>query len=213
MARFSDLYDLILPKVRGCETPIVDVAIRRVLRDYMKATTCWRETIPLSLVPNITDYRLVPRAGGDIAGILWMPNATDASREIRVIDEQHRFPPGYLPDPGAPEGYWQHYPGVVSFDRAPDQTYAIQVTVYKQMTQDPTDDFLPEDTYEHAAETIADGVLKELLSMNTVPWKDTAMATYYNSRYNQAKYAERARLRNGGGRSVSRVRGPLFAGR
>lgn len=210
MARFSDLHDFVLTDLRQIEIPLVDFYIRQVGRDWLKATTQWREVITLALSPGLTDYRLVPAAGGQVAGIIHMPN-TDNSAPMRNMGEGAQFP-GQL-DAGAPDGWWQTFPGLVRFRRAPDQVYVLPVTVYKTLTLDLEDDMLPDDLFDNYAEALAYGVKARLQAMPTKPWTDTTMASVNNTFYTRAKFATRAKLRDGGQTAHGRVAAPLFAGR
>jgi hypothetical protein len=210
MARFSDLHDFVLTDLRQIETPLVDFYIRQVGRDWFKATTQWREVIPLTLSVGLTDYRLVPAAGGQVAGVINMPNA-DSNGAMRNMAEGAQFP-GTL-EPGAPDGWWQTYPGVVRFRRPPDKAYALQVTVFKTLTLDVQDDMLPDDAFDNYAEALAYGVKARLQAMPTKPWTDNTMAAVNNTFYTKAKFAARALLRDGGQTAHQRVVAPLFAGR
>lgn len=213
MANFKDFYDYIMPALRGVEGPMVDFELRKAVRDWQRSTTMWREAVPLTLQVGKTDYRVEPKDSGITAGILSMPYPTDPSRSMDSIDEGHRWPEGYLPDAGVPDGWWQLYPGVFRVNRAPDQAYPIMVLIFKQMSQDPSDDFIPDDLFDQYAEKIASGALSQLLAMPAKPWRDTTMATYHALQFTKAKQALRAKLRRGGSIASSRVRAPAFAGR
>ena len=213
MARFSDLHDYIVPSVRGCEMPAIDFEIRKALRDWQRSTTQWRERIPLTMQPGITDYRLVPSNGGVVAGVISMPHPTDAGRTISEAPESMRWPTGYVADAGTPSSWFQLYPGVITFNRPPDVAYPMIVDVYKQIAQDPDDDAFPDDEFEHNASDIASGVLAQLLAQPAKPWRDLTLATYHNTVFTKAKLALRAKLRRGGGAGSMRVAAPRFAGR
>jgi hypothetical protein len=213
MAKFSDLYNEILPQVRGADEPIVDYNIRRVARDFLKATTLWRESIPVTLKAGMVDYVLVPNEGGLVAGILNLPRVDDASRTMNEINQGSQPPATYMPEAGKPDGYWQLYPGTFTVNRPPDVDYPITVDVYKQPTQDPDDDFLPDSLVEYYYEPLAAGVLARLMAMPTKPWRDTTLATFFNTEYTKAKFAARAHVRNGAQRNNQRIQAPIFAGR
>lgn len=213
MAKFSDLYDGVMKEVRGAEPPTIDYNIRRIGREFLKATTLWRESIPITLRAGAIDYRLVPNQGGLVAGILNLPRVDDASRTMNELNEGNQTPATYLAQAGKPDGYWELYPGVFKINRPPDVDYPIIVDVFKQLTLDPDDDFLPDDLVDYHQDALVAGVLARMKSMDSVPWRDTTMATIYNTEYNREKFAVRARLRNGSQRNNMTVVAPVFAGR
>jgi hypothetical protein len=213
MARFSDLYDYVLSKCRGVDPPMVDFYIRQIGRDFLQATTLWRESIPITLRQGMTEYRLVPLQGGLIAGIRNMPRVDDPSRTMNELNENTQRPAGYVSAPGQPDGYWETFPGTFSINRPPDQDYPILVDVFKKLSLDPDDDYFPDDVLDHHAEALAAGVVARLQSMGAVPWRDTQMATINYTEYTKEKFAVRSRLRNGSARNNQRVAAPRFAGR
>jgi hypothetical protein len=213
MARFADLYDYILPSVRGCDQPVVDFEIRKAVRDWQRSTTIWRESVPLTLKAGITDYRVVPSNGGLTAGIISFPYPTDPSRTMTEVTEGQRWAEGYMPEPGTPDGWWQLYPGVIRLNRPPDQDYPVTVGIYKQLSQDPDDDFLPDDLYDNYAEKLSSGALAQLLAQPAKPWRDLQLATYHNTIFTKAKLTLRGKLRRGGSQGQQRVVAPFFAGR
>lgn len=213
MANFKDFYDFIMPVLRGVDPPMVDFELRKAIRDWQRSTTMWRESVPLTFQPGVTDYRIEARDGGLIAGILSMPRPNDPSKDMPSVTESHRWPEGYLPEPGTPDGWWQLYPGVIRINRPPDVAYPVTVLIYKQLTQDPSDDYVPDDLYEDYAEKVASGALAQFFAMPAKPWRDTSMASYHMMNFTKAKQALRAKVRRGGATAQPRVKGPTFAGR
>lgn len=213
MANFADLRDYVLPEIRGVEPETVDFYIRQVARDFLKATTLWRETIILPLTVGATDYRLSPRNGGQVAGVLDVGSATGATQPLHNLPESARPAPGVVVEPGEPDGWWQVYPGVIKLRRPPDKVYQLPIQVFKQLTQDPSDDLLPDEAFDSYAEELAYGVRARLHAMPSKPWTDTTMATVNHGFYTRAKFAIRAKIREGGSYSHSRVVAPRFAGR
>jgi len=213
MANFSDLRDYVLPELRGIEPETVDFYIRQVGRDFLKTTTLWRETILLPLQVGLTDYRLTPRNGGQVAGVLKVGRADNSGGVVHNLREAERPGPGFVADAGEPDGWWQVYPGVIKLRRPPDKVYQLPILVYKQLTLDPSDDLLPDEAFDVYAETLAYGVKARLHAMPSKPWTDTMMATVNNGLYTQQKFAVRAKLREGGAYSHGRVVAPRFAGR
>lgn len=213
MATFVDFYDFIIPSCRGIEPPIVDFEVRKAVRDWQRSTTMWREVVPLTLRAGVTDYRIVPINGGITAGIYSMPDPQQLNQFLSELDEAHRWPEGYLPQAGPPDGYWQLYPGVVRFNRAPNVDYPISVGIYKQMSQDGADDYIPDELFSEYADKVASGALAQILAQPGKPWRDVNMATWHNTNFVKAKLALRAKVRKGGSHGQSRVVAPFFAGR
>jgi hypothetical protein len=213
MANFEDFYDFIVPSCRGIDLPIVDFEIRKAVRDWQRSTTMWREIVPLTLLQGVTDYRIVPANGGITAGIYSLPDPQRPDGFLREMAEVARYPEGYLPAPGPPDGYWQLYPGLIRLNRGPDQSYPITVGIYKQMSQDASDDYIPDDLFDQYADKVASGALAQLLAQPGKPWRDLNMATWHNTSFTKAKLALRAKLRKGGSHGQARVTAPFFAGR
>lgn len=213
MAQFADLYDYVIPEVRGVETETVDFFARKVIRDYLQGTTLWREVLTVPLIPGHTDYKLTPRQGGIVAGILSVPRLDDASRAMHNADEGERWPKAYLPDPGKADYWWQTYPGLISFNRPPDVNYTLQIEVFKKLSLDPADNYIPDFIFEQYVEDIAYGVKALLQAMGSKPWTDLNQATINNTFYVKGKLATRGKIRGGGAQAHSRVVAPLFAGR
>lgn len=211
MAVFSDLYDLIRSNIRGVEEPTIDMYTRLVTRDFLKATTLWRETLTVQVMPGITEYNISARSGGLVAGILEVLNPPQSLR-VKNVDESRRMDPILL-EPQRPDGWWSLYPGVISFNRVPDANYTFLVKTYKQLTQDPTDVYIPDEVFDNYGDDLAEGVKARVLAMPSKPWTDTNMATVANTLYIKSRSAIRAKIRNGGAAGHSRVVAPLFAGR
>jgi hypothetical protein len=213
MATFQNFYDFIIPYCRGIDQPLVDFQLRQAVRDWQKSTTMWRESVPFTLKQGMTDYQVQPSSGGVTAGIYSFPYPTDASRGMEELPEVSRWSEGYLPEPGTPDGWWQIYPGVFRLNRPPDKDYPITLGIYKQMSQDPDDDYIPDDLFENYAQSVASGALAQILAMSSKPWNDTTMATYHNTEFVKAKLALRSKMRRGGNAGRMRVVAPFFAGR
>lgn len=211
MAKFKDLYDHVLPTIRGADLPLVDYHIRRVLRDFLKKTTTWREVIPVILAPGLTDYRISPASGsGQVGGVLSVVDPSTNRSLVGLTEGNRRL---ISTDPGDPAGWYQLYPGIITFDRPPENPTTLDVSTYKVITLDPSDDYFPDDVYDNYADYIANGVMAQFQAMPAKPWSDPTMATVNNTLYKKAMYALRARIRAGGGSAPTRVQSPLFAGR
>lgn len=212
MATFADMYDFIVPEVRGVELETVDFFTRQVCREFLTFTGLWRETLQLPLSIGKVDYRISPRAGGAVAGIMRVGGINNA-KEMANADKGNRPQLGQSIDPGIPNAWWSDYPGLISFNRPTDAVYMVPIEIYKKLSLDPTDKLIPDLLFDNYVEPLAYGIKAQLHKMPSKPWTDTTMATMNNTFYTKAKFAVRAKLRDGGANAHARVRAPLFAGR
>ena len=211
MATFNDLYNFVMSDIRGVEPELIDFHIRNTVRDWLGATTQWRELLTLVTTPGMTSYALTPRAGGQVAGILRFGDV-ESSFDLPCADEGHRRLI-QVTTPAKPCAWRQVYPGVIEFQGVPDAAYTFQLEVYKRLTLDPTDDMIPDDVFDTHAEDLSYGVKARLQAMTAKPWTDPTMATVNNTLYTKAKFATRARVRSGGQLGNSRVSAPSFTAR
>lgn len=58
MSALADFYDLLLPELPGIATPMVDLHLREVARDFCTKTSAWREDLTaIDLVAEQGTYR------------------------------------------------------------------------------------------------------------------------------------------------------------
>lgn len=208
MAAFSALYDYILPYVPGCETPLVDVTIRRVLRDFYKRTTLWRETFTFATTAGQTLYQLIP-SSGKVASIL---TVEINQQRIGSLPEEKRPAPAAVTaqDASTPNGWYSTYPALLSLN--PKPTAGIPVVVEAAITL-PLDIAVltfSDDTFNEFGEEIGSGVVGAMMSMPGKPWTQPKAAGEYLGKYVRCVAAVRARLRDGGQPNASTLHAPRF---
>lgn len=208
MAAFAALYDHILPFVPGVETPLVDVTIRRVLRDFFKRTTIWRETFTFNTTLDQPLYQL-QASSGSVASIL---SVEVAGAPIDPLPEDKRLPPAQAAarDASTPTAWYSTYPSLLALD--PKPTAGISVVVNAAVTQ-PLDagvTTFPDDVLNEYGEEIGSGVVGVLMAMPGKPWTQSKASGEYLGKYVRCVTATRAKLRDGGQPNASRLTAPRF---
>lgn len=187
---FSALHELVLPYLPGADTPIIDSTIRKVVREWMKRTTCVRQTFQFNTANGLSDYQLLP-GSGQVASIMavWQDPAADP---LRVATEDLRR----TSSPARPTHWWEMIPGVVKFYPTPNGIYPITVNAVLTLTQ--TDTTLPEELVANYGEQLTSGVLSMMMSMPGKPWTQSKAAIDMGRVFNGAIKTERAKIRDGG---------------
>lgn len=187
---FSALHEQILPYLPGADTPIIDSTIRKVVREWMKRTTCIRESFAFDTAAGVSDYQLNPTTGlvSSIMAV-WQDPASDplpaATEDIR------RNVPS-----ACPTHWWEMIPGVVKLYPTPDAVYPI--TVNAVITLGHTDTEMPEELVSAYAEDITSGVLSMMMSMPGKPWTQSRAAVDMGRVFNGAIKTVRGKIRDGG---------------
>lgn len=209
MANLDSFNPLVVPYLPGAEIGVLRLHARRVLREFLRRTTVWREQISFPTVGTSAMYRFAPTSG-EVASILRvyragqqrpLPVATEIARSANVAE-------------GEPRAWHAALPQVVSLYPAPDGVYAMVAEValsipIQQLA--PDDDAFDEDVFAHHGEDIASGIIGYMMAMPGKPWTQVKMATTYLQRYENAMRALRARVRDGGQTNVSTLHGPRIA--
>lgn len=196
MANFSALYDYILPYVPGVETPLVDVTIRRVLRDFYKRTTIWRETFTFNTTADQPLYQLVP-SSGSVAAIM---SVEVAGRPIGVLPEDKRPTPAVAAAQEAttPSSWYATFPALLALNPKPLGGISVVVSAAITLSLDLAALTFSDDTFDEFGEEIGSGVVGALMSMPGKPWTQNKAAGDYLGKYVRCVSATRARLRDGG---------------
>lgn len=187
---FSAMHNLVLPFLPGADLPIVDNTIRKVVREWMKRTTCIRETFVFNTVAGVSDYQLTPTFG-QVASIMavWGDPSADP---LKVITEELRRNAA----PARPYGWWEMIPGVVKMYPTPDGVYPITVNAVVQLTQLQTT--MPEELVANYGEELANGVMAMMMSMPGKPWTQSKAAMDLARSFNGAIRTVRGKIRDGG---------------
>lgn len=188
---FSTLHDQILPYLPGAEVPIVNLQIRKVVREFMKRTTLIRESFEFALSPGFSAYRLTP-AFGQVSSVLSVKHVED-EHIMPSLPEESRSP---VPQSGRPSAWFTAIPDIVTLYPNPDVVYNISVQAVLTLTQ--TDVVLPEELVAHNSEAIAAGVLATMMGMPGKPWTQTQTAKENGRVFAGVIKTIRGNLRDGG---------------
>ncbi len=215
MANLASLYELVLPYLPGAEVPVVQLHARRVLREFLRRTTVWRERVTFNTaLPGVgvsETYRYAPTSG-EVAATLAvyvdgssspLPVATEATRA------NHRL------QPAPPRGWYSNAAALLSFWPQPDAVYAIEadVTLVIPIMQSAAgDDTFPDDVFAEYGEDIAAGVIGYMMAMPGKPWTQMEAGQIYLRRYENRIRSLRGRLRDGGQPNASTMHGPRIVG-
>lgn len=199
---FSRLYDQVLPYIPGAELPIVDVQIRKALREFMKRTTLIREDFVFPTLDGSPNYALTP-AFGQVASVLrvFLDN-NGTNRELPVRGEDLRYP---NVDNNAPDSWWTSVPSVLTLYPTPNAAYSVSVVAVVTLKQDDTT--FPEELATNYAEIIAAGAISALMAMPGKPWTSSANSQAAGRTFSDGIKTIRGGLRDGGQPNQSTFRG------
>jgi len=200
---FSRLYDQVLPYIPGAELPIVDVQIRKALREFMKRTTLIRQTFTFPTVAGFPSYQLTPTFG-QMSSVLqvFLDNTDGHELELPVRTEEQRYA-GV--SPGQPNSYWSTLPNVVMLYPTPNDVFQISAIGVVTLKQDDTT--FPEELLDNYAEIIAAGAIAALTAMQGKPWTSSPSSQAAGRTFSDGIKTIRASLRDGGQPNQSTFRG------
>lgn len=190
MKAFNDLYDFILPYLPGAEQGIVDLHIRRTLREFFARTTVWRETFVFNTVGGVAAYRLQPSIG-TVASVL---TVEIDGKPTTAIPEDMRTNPA----PGAAERWYSLIPETFVLYPSPSGVQAIRVDAAITLPVDGSLREFPDDVYNAHAESIAAGVISSMMAMPGKPWSQRESSLLYSRVFGSAVRDLRGKLRDGG---------------
>lgn len=186
----SILYDQLLPYLPAVETPLLDVQIIKVARDFFKRTTLLREQFTFTTVAGVAEYRLIP-SYGEVSAIMdiWPGSSVNP---LKVITEARRP----RADAAEPRGWFAMLPDTPSLYPTPDDAYTFTVNAAIRPRSDATE--LPGEYVTQYLEEIAAGVLAVMYGMPGKPWTQSKSATEAGRMYAGAVKTIRATVRDGG---------------
>lgn len=201
---FLDLYDHVIPYLPGAETSVVDLQIRRTLKDFFRRTTLWREDVPVTILPDQTLYALVPSTPiARVAHVMRVGHGPHAI-DLAPVPEHYRMAPGYV-DTRA--GWWvQNLPYIHLRTTEPTAVVSCALT----LTVEPGVLEFPEWVLNNHVEIVSAGILAHMMSMPGKPWTQLDLAGVHWKRYSSGVLAERAQLRDGSRPNASTMTGPRF---
>lgn len=203
MATFDQLYDFTLPTLPGAEPGIVDFHIRRVLREFFKRTTVWREVFTFDAIPATATYTLQPTTG-TVAAVM---RVDVNNRYVPPVPEEKRDP--WVPS-GVPYGWYELLPQVLSLYPVPSSAVPVRVEAAITLAVDGSDRTFPDEVFSEHAEAIAAGVIGAMLMIPGKPWTKRDAAGTYSRIFGSAVRDTRGKLRDGGQPNQSTFTGPRF---
>lgn len=205
---FSALYDNILPYLPGVETGVVDLQIRKALREFFKRTTLWRETFAFATVADQPLYQLLP-ATGTVHSII---GVTVNDTPIGVVTEEARPAPAQIlaQEAATPTGWYSTYPSLISLLPKPSVGHAITVEAVITLPLDSAVVTFPEEAFNQYGEELASGALAILMTMPNKPWTNEKASGIHAGKFVRTCISVRARLRDGGRPNATTARGPRF---
>lgn len=209
MAVFSDLYDFILPSLPGAETGMVNLTIRRVLRDFFKRTTLYRESYSWTATAGKALYQLLPTAGAVHSILAVTVNGTP----INAMNESDRRPLAIESAiaSAAPTGWYSTYPPLITLVPTPKGGETITADAVLTVPLDNTVLTFPQMAFDEYGEEIGAGVVGVMMNLPSKPWSQSPDIAGMNlAKYARCVIAVRARLRDGGRPNNSTVHGPRF---
>lgn len=191
MATFESLYNLVLPYLPGAETPIVDLHIRRALRDFFKRTTVWRERFEFDTTPAISSYQLQPSTG-TVAAVM---NVHVRGNYVHPVPEDKRDP---FRDAAEPNGWFTLLPQVINMYPTPNVVVPVSVEAAITLPVEDTLRIFPDEILEEHGEAVAAGVISGMMMMPGKPWTQRDAAGTYSRIFGSAIRDTRGKLRDGG---------------
>lgn len=222
---FSEFYDHILPYLPAVETPLVDYHIRRVVREFCRRTTIWRQVVNFTTEIGEDEYLFRPYTVLPVdAGLseqyalteddIWEPisilSVTVDGRTIPPVPEEYRRVPGQTLQSQRPTGWFSPSPRVIVFNHAPTEELAVALHIVAGLSLEPGVVEVPEMLVADYREVISDGVVSSLKMLAQKPWYDPEGAQIAGRRFVGAVLALRGKLRDAGQPSVSTARAPRF---
>lgn len=200
---FSRLYNQVLPYIPGAEIPIIDVQIRKALREFMKRTTLIRQTFTFPTVEDYNTYQLSPTFGM-MSSVLqvFIDDMDGNERELPVRPEELRYA-GH--ENNQPDSWWSTTPDVLTLYPRPDGVYSVSVIGVVTLKQDDTT--YPEELSDNYAEIIAAGAISALMAMPGKPWTSSGGSQSAGRTFSDGIKTIRAGLRDGGQPNQSTFRG------
>lgn len=205
MSSYDDLYDFILPYLPGAEPGIVDHHIRRVLREFFKRTTVWREVFEFNTTAGAPTaaYALQPTTGV-VAAVL---DVSANGRHIHPVPEESRDPRA---TPAVPTGWYSLIPQVLVLYPKPNGITPIRVEAAITVAPDGEDRTFPTDVFTEHAEALGFGVVGAMMMMPGKPWTQRDSSLTYSRLFGSAIRDTRGKLRDGGQPNQSTFSGPRF---
>lgn len=206
MLPYLDWYDHTLPYLPGAETGVLDFHIRKILREFLRRTTVWRETITLTPLVGSYSYALVPANPGAIVAAVLSVGDSGNMNHFPVLPENYRPAPGYA-DASRPRGWYVQALPYINLYGAIGPT-GVQCVL--TLTLEPGVLEFPDFLLNQYSDIIGAGIVASMMAMPGKPWTQFEVAQVHWRRYVNGMLALRAELRDGGQPNSGRFTGPRF---
>lgn len=209
--KLSEFYDFLLPELPGCTTDFLDYHLRKVTREYCKATSCWRATgDPIDVEAGLADYPVyAPETQAEVVRItainlagslLWRTSSALPSRA------ELECPPRYGPNdpPFTLSGDLRTLTLATREVPTADLAAALLLEAALRPVEDAKT--LPTFLKSEHSEALRYGVLSRLMAMGKKPWTDRELALVYLTQWNAALGQGANDAQEGNTRAPLRVR-------
>lgn len=208
MAQFSDFYDHIFPFLPSVHPAVVDLQLRKTLKEFFRRSTYWREDIPFTLQVGTDLTTLRPTQPGAVVSHIL--TVTLDGQQLGVAPETARRAPGVTAQNAKPRGWFSRISDILEFTDVADANYGGVAQVTLNLSMDPTEKDVPDAVLEHYGDLIGAGCVGALMMMPAKPWTQPEASRPYLNRFAAGVLALRAQLRDGGQPNASTLRGPRF---
>lgn len=192
MAVLSDLHNHVVPFLPGAETTMIDYQSRRVLREFFKRTTVWREVFEFNTTAGVATYSLQPTAG-IVAHVMQV--FVDGKQAVPVPEDRRDMQAAAVEKP---TGWYSLLPQVLTLYPAPIGVVPVKVEAALTLDVAEAAPTYPDDVLNEHAEAIAAGVIGAMMLMPGKPWTQSEHGTMYSRIFGSAVRETRGKLRDGG---------------
>lgn len=214
MTPFSTFYDYLMPELSGVTTPMVDLHLRQVARDFLLTTYAWKVDFdPVDLVGGQSSYTLVsPNDQGELARVervsiagtlLW--NRGFIQQDLAKFKLADTRPKYDAADPPFSMSVDSTLLTLID-DEKPTASLVDGLQVFGALIPAMVAVTLPDFLFTRHVEHMREGVLGRLMVMAKKPWSNPDQGVMYLSAYHAGKTRIAAEAANGFTRKPLRVR-------
>lgn len=201
---FTALHDDVIPYLPGAAVPIIDSAIRKATREFLRRTTVLRQEFTFTTTPGADTYRLTP-AFGQVSSVLGVYEA-GVDRPLPVATEHARHAGAVT------QTAWQSpTPNVLRILPVPAEPKEFRVEAVITLGFEDTE--FPDDIFENYSEALALGTLSVMYSMPGKPWTSADAARSAGRGFGNEIRRVRSLLRDGGQPNASTLTATFKFGR
>lgn len=190
-AALSDFYPLVLPKVSGCPSIVVDEAILQAAAEFCEEAPVWRGWLdPITTVDATRTYALAVPAGLTGAKIVKVVSVTLGGVELQPTSADEMIASGYAEFDDTDitlQGYIAHSSESIALLKNPGADLALRVFV--QYAPDTLVTTMPSSVVRAWKRGIASGALAQLYDMDGEPWANPGKMGLERQRF-EKEYAD-----------------------